>query len=247
MSLPDGLTEYADAEQYDRDNTWSADDDFYLELAREIGGPVLDLACGTGRLTRAFAEAGLETSGLEITPQMLARARALDVDQRVTWIHDDARTMQLGRTFKLITMTGHSFQHMLSDSETNAMLQRVHEHLEPEGRFIFETRNYDAKTYGKTEVPSVWKTTTDGEGRLVDLLVGGVLDEDRVETLTFVDVVRETGEQTVSISLLRYVTLGHLNELLTDNGFVVELQYGNWDRSAVGPDQPEIITICRPV
>lgn len=246
MSMPDGFVEYADAEQYDRDNQWGIDDDFYLTVARDHGGPVLDLACGTGRLTRAFAGAGLETAGLDITPQMLARAKELDTEQRVTWIHDDCRTMQLGRTFRLMTMTSHGFQHLLSDNDTIDMFQRVREHLEPDGRFVFETRNYDVKAYGRSEVPSLWKTTTDEQGRLVDLLVGGVLDDCRVETLTFVDVVRETGEQTVSISLLRYPTLEHLNQLLDDNGFVVETQYGNWDRSPVGPDQPEIITICRP-
>ncbi len=73
--LDTGLPEYADAEEYDTDNTWGPDDDFYLELARDIGGPILDVGCGTGRLTIAMAEAGLDVTGLDVTPEMLERAR----------------------------------------------------------------------------------------------------------------------------------------------------------------------------
>src|SRR6476646_2399615 len=86
--------EYTGAEEYDHENVWGAADDFYLALAKEIGGPVLDVASGTGRLTRASAAAGIETVGIDLGREMLDRARSLDTTGAVEWICGDVRTMQ---------------------------------------------------------------------------------------------------------------------------------------------------------
>ncbi len=47
---------------------------FYRDAAREIGDPVLELGCGTGRITMALAEAGKRVTGLDLSERMLERA-----------------------------------------------------------------------------------------------------------------------------------------------------------------------------
>src|SRR5215471_11280820 len=49
--------------------------DFYLELARSAGGPVLDLCCGTGRVLLPCLQAGLDVDGLDLSGALLARLR----------------------------------------------------------------------------------------------------------------------------------------------------------------------------
>jgi ubiquinone/menaquinone biosynthesis C-methylase UbiE len=49
------LQEFTNPVLYDAENRWAADDDFYLALTQQVGGPVLDVACGTGQLARAIA------------------------------------------------------------------------------------------------------------------------------------------------------------------------------------------------
>lgn len=95
----DEVSEYSNPEEYDAENAWDIADDFYLELATEIGGPVLDAGCGTGRLTRAIAAAGLDVTGFDLSAEMLGWARKQSQGIDIEWIQGDVRTMQLGRKF----------------------------------------------------------------------------------------------------------------------------------------------------
>lgn len=115
---------------------------FYLEEAKKAGGPVLELASGTGRITIELAKEGIETVGLEISKGMLDVARkktsALDpkVQKRLTWIQGDMRAFELGRKFPLIFIPFNSFQMLEERADQEACLACVSRHLEKGGLFI---------------------------------------------------------------------------------------------------------------
>jgi len=71
----DNLEEYADPVDYDRKDTSDTGVAFYAALAQETGGPVLELACGTGRVAILIARQGFAVTGLDVVPAMLGRAR----------------------------------------------------------------------------------------------------------------------------------------------------------------------------
>jgi SAM-dependent methyltransferase len=238
--------EYTGAEDYDHENVWGEADDFYLALAKEIGGPVLDAACGTGRLTRAIAAAGIETVGIDLGREMLERAERLDTAGAVEWIFGDVRTMRLNRRFRLILMTSHAFQHMITAADLDAFLTRIREHLEPGGIFAFETRDYTAKTFGGSEEPTLWRSYQDAEDRWIDVLIGARFDPTTgVEQLEEIRIVRESDARERMTFTLRYIPVDELNELLHTHGFEIVQQYGDWHKGPVGPDQPEVVTTCR--
>lgn len=69
------LAEYSEPELYDLENPdFDPDGSFYLALTRQYSGPVLDLGCGTGRITIPLARYGVAITGLDVVPEMLARA-----------------------------------------------------------------------------------------------------------------------------------------------------------------------------
>src|SRR5581483_7310003 len=86
----------------------------YRELARQAGGDVLELACGTGQLTVPIAEAGLSVVGLDIAPPMLARAkeRADNANVMVEHLLGDMRHFDLGRQFRMIFIARNSLLHL---------------------------------------------------------------------------------------------------------------------------------------
>ncbi len=145
MDVDRSFDDPAVAAAYDALNPWGRGDDFYLGLLREAGS-VLDLACGTGTLLKRAAADGHEgvLVGVDVAGAMLRVARA---QPRVAWIEADARTVDLGRRFELVTMTGHAFQVFLTDVDIRLLLANVARHLQPGGRFAFETRNPAARAW----------------------------------------------------------------------------------------------------
>jgi SAM-dependent methyltransferase len=244
--MHENLREFTNPARYDAENRWGADDDFYLALARRAGGPVLDVACGTGRLTRAIAAAGLPTTGMDIMQPMLDHAAALDVHGAVAWVQGDCHTFALAGRFRLALMTSHAFQFLPTAADQIATLECIHAHLAPNGLFAFETRNPPADGDRAAAPTPQTHTVQDAHGRWLDVQITSRYDpESQIERFEKVYTVRETGKRRSYAFSLRYTRLEQLNILLHAHGFVVSSQYGDWDASPVTPISPEIITICR--
>ncbi|HWK44855.1 MAG TPA: class I SAM-dependent methyltransferase [Stellaceae bacterium] len=122
--------------------TIAGDVAFYIELARQGGGEVLECASGTGRVTFALAWAGLTVTGLDLSSGMLAVARAkhaglpADVAARVTLVEGDMRRFDLGRRFGAVLVPFRSFQHLLTVEDQLAALAAMRRHLRPDGVLV---------------------------------------------------------------------------------------------------------------
>ena len=123
------------AELYDHFNPWDQQDDFYLGWARRLGGAVLDVGCGTGRLAVRIAAEGLQVVGAEPGTGMIGVARSRAGGERVEWVQTTGEALDLGRRFRLVYMTGHAFQAVPTDEDAGALLASVARQLEPEGRW----------------------------------------------------------------------------------------------------------------
>jgi SAM-dependent methyltransferase len=120
------------------------DASFYLALAQEIGGPVLEIGCGTGRVLLPIARAGVEIHGLDQSPAMLEvlnqklEREPEEVRRRVTLHSGDMRTARLNRTFSLVIIPFRPLQHMHTIEDQIAALRTAAVHFNDEGRFVFD-------------------------------------------------------------------------------------------------------------
>jgi SAM-dependent methyltransferase len=244
-TMPYRETEYLDGVDYDRRNPWLADDDFYLALAQRLGGPVLDLGCGTGRLARALAATGLDVTAVDVSPAMLARARALDLDGRVRYSEGDIRDLRLDRRFGLALMTGHGFQHLLSDADQRRALDRIAALLRPGGCFAFDLRNLAAQDFTALGRFRPSDRFTDPAGCEVSIEAAPHWDE--ASGIATYYLRRRFDGRIVgrSKARLRYSEPAALERLLAESGFTVEARYGDWPDRPFRPDSPELITLCR--
>jgi SAM-dependent methyltransferase len=116
---------------------------YYRDLARQQGGDVLELACGTGQLAVPIASTGLPTVGLDLSATMLAAARdrAAAANVSVEFLQGDMRRFELGRMFPFIFVARNSLLHLTSTEDVLAAFAAVRRHLAPGGFFAFDIVN----------------------------------------------------------------------------------------------------------
>ena len=92
---------------------------FYRDAVHEFGDPVLELGCGTGRITLALAEAGHRVTGLDISERMLERCNQkraglrTESRERAHLVQGDMTRFDLGEKFKLVIIPFRPMQHLL--------------------------------------------------------------------------------------------------------------------------------------
>ena len=115
--------------------------DFYVALAREANGTVLDIACGTGRILLPCMQAGVDIEGLDLFEPMLntlrAKAAALRLSPRLHL--SDMSDFSLSRSYALIMIPFNAFIHNMTQEAQIRCLQRCREHLSPGGDLTFDT------------------------------------------------------------------------------------------------------------
>jgi SAM-dependent methyltransferase len=244
---------------------------FYKSLALETGGPVLEKACGTGRVSIPIARHGLAVTGVDIQPEMLELARRKSHGLPVHWLEADGRYLDLRETFRFIFLTGNAFQQFLTNADQKALLQHVRAHLDDDGLFAFETRNpllgtpsmrpelearieqarlrTDLVLLLETqEDQQLWQTYTDSRGRDVrETYTQEYEATAQVLHLTVYKRWREGDEErtTVGHERLRFTFPQELSALLHYNGFTIIRQYGDWNLQPLRANSPSIIVVCR--
>lgn len=111
---------------------------FWVDLALELGDPILELACGTGGKAIPMAQAGLTATGIDNAEAMLAEARrkAEAVQVAVEWHQADMRSFDLSRQYKTIFLLANAICHLLTYQDLSKCLACVKRHLAPDGHFV---------------------------------------------------------------------------------------------------------------
>lgn len=137
-------TLYESPELYDQFSTGIPGDVAYFTALAAKAGTVLELACGTGRVTAPMALAGARVWGLDASEPMLQAAfeRSTDLPgaarKRVTLLHGDMRDFDLGRKFPLIVIPYRAFSHLIEVQDQRACLECCRRHLAPRGRLVVD-------------------------------------------------------------------------------------------------------------
>ena len=234
---------------------------FYLHLARERGGPVLEIGCGTGRVLLPIAREGIEIHGVDNSGPMLATLKEAltreqpEVRNRVTLHSGDMREFRLNRKFPLVTIPFRPMQHMHTVADQIAALTTAAAHVAESGILAFDV------FYPKFEILHVGI----GEERLEvewtpasapDVVIRRFFRKDVVDkinqtyTLTFIFRSYRQGklmsEESEELKM-SYYTHPHLQALFRLVGLETVAEYGSFSQAPLDNSSQEMIFLLRPV
>jgi SAM-dependent methyltransferase len=256
------LNRYEDpwtAEIYDYQTEGVAGDvDFWLDLARQAGGNVLELACGTGRVVIPLARAGVHVTGLDISPNMLAVARRKlsqeppEVIERVALVEGDMRSFEVRRTFGLIFVAFRSFQALLTPADQRACLECSARHLNRGGLLALHVFNPRlSRLTGEMPVHEDREDFEGPDGMRVSWSGETTYDlaEQTLRSVWRYERTASDGAVTHSEHVLKlhYFFRFEVEWMIEAWGFEVEALYGDFERSLFTAESPEMIFVARKV
>ena len=248
--------EYDDPILYDKENEpFIAELPYLLKWAERLEGPIIDLACGTGRITIPMAQNGHRMIGVDIHKGMLQEAvkKSSKFDLKIDWVEQDCRKMDLTIKSNFIYSVGNSFQHFLTNDAQDELLVSVNKHLEIGGIFIFGTRFPSNEELLQPSTEEYWKTYTDNDTQnLVDVYT--ISNYDSLNQIQHYTTIRryknEAGElideKTTNIRL-RYVFPKEMERLLHSHGFQIVNVNKDWKGNPITNDSYEMIYVCKKI
>lgn len=229
------------------------DADVHVGFARRFGGPVLELACGTGRLLVPLAEAGFNVTGVDSSAPMLdrARARLAGLGLSATLVQQRLQDLKLEARFRTIILGLDSFGLLLKRAEQLAALRAARALLTHDGRLVLDVANGNLRGSNEPGEELIHDLTQpDPEtGRPITKFVlrRPVPSEQLDELMFFYDEQDERGylRRSMVDLKLRWFTRFELELLLETAGWQVDEVYGDYELGDFGPNSERLIVVAR--
>ena len=232
---------------------------FYRRFSSEFfegPGTILELACGSGRVTTALLRDGHTVFGMDLSLPMLRRAQTRmarlgrPARSRARLFCGDMKQFALGRPFPLIVMAFNAFEHLYTRGEVEVCLERVREHLSPDGRFVFDVQNPDIAWLCR-DPDRHWARTRFKHpvtGEKTEYTTNHIYDP--ISQIALIRLYYRPLEgkrkqtQVVNLSQRKFFP-AELEALLAASGFVVEKRFGDFDGEPLHGDAGSQVLVCR--
>lgn len=259
VERPDPVSAAAAARLYDLDLAEDPGDlDLYLALARRTGGPVLELAVGTGRLAIALAEAGHEVTGVDVDPAMLDRARTRAgrapkaAGRRLRLVEADIVGLRLpdaGR-YRLAILALNSLMLLDTRARQAAAVVTLADHLAPGGIAVVDVWVPDAEDLARFDGRLVLEYTRvdPSTGALVTKFAAARHDAPS-GTVDLTTIHEEGGQGQPAVrwvrrDRLRLVSADELRAFAEAAGLAVEQVAGDYDLGPLGAGSERAILVA---
>ena len=241
---------YEDGRRYD--SLWSgdgADIEFWIPLLKEFGGPVLELACGTGKYFRPASAAGLDIFGLDLSEAMLAEARRkLGSSAAPKLIMADMRHFVFNGKFRCALIAGNSLCHLLTAVDFESCLRCTRRHLLPDGRLLINVFVPDLGVLNRDS------TVRYPFSRFIDPLGGEVVIEythiyDAARQVNYVTTYtreRSSQDERIGYLTMRMDFPEELDAALRYCGFSIEHKFGGYEKEAFTSASKKQLIIAKP-
>jgi ubiquinone/menaquinone biosynthesis C-methylase UbiE len=245
------------ADVYDSVYSYVRDDiPFYVAEALAAGGPVLELGCGTGRVTIPIAAAGVDITGVDSSPAMLAVARrkvpASPQGAMPQFVEGDMRALNLdGQQFRLVIIPFRGFLALMTVEDQVSTLSGISSLLAPGGRLVFDVfvPDLDMLVQEGDTPYHLRDVVAPDTGRRLVLWHQSAYDNHAqiIDARIIVEELDETGtveRRYYRDFQLRYAHRWELHHLLTTSGYSIDELYGDFERTPFDDDSTDMIWVA---
>ena len=220
---------------------------FYVKQAKIYGGPVLELACGTGRIAIPIAQEGISVVGLDFSIKMLDQAKKSSKGKglEINWIEGDMSNFNLGKKFPLIVIPGAAMNWLLDNSYIENCLSCVKKHLTRKGKLIFNVFNPNLEILQRDasfKYPMFDYPNPHGEG-VVKVSESNTYDK-ATQINHLITYHKIEDKEIVKKLKLRMFFPQELDALLYYNDLVIDGKYGTFDEEPFNSESNWQIVIC---
>ncbi|MUK87991.1 methyltransferase domain-containing protein [Ornithinibacillus sp. L9] len=250
----DNFEEYDDPVLYDLENDMYTEDiNFLSKWLEHTKGPIIDIACGTGRVTIPLAKKGHRMVGIDAHSGMLdeAKRKSKNLNLSIEWQKQDCTDLNLDLKSNLIFTVGNSFQHFLTNEAQDSLLKSIHRHLDEKGVFILNTRFPSKDELLQTEDEEFWRSYEDPKTKqIIDVYTLSNYDSlNQIQKYTTIRRSRggdeETTNEKVTNIQLRYVYPKEMERLLNQHGFNIVEIYEDWHGTPISNQSKQMIYVCK--
>lgn len=238
-----------DANIYDGLNTFLSDLQFYKKwLPKNKEAKILELCCGTGRLTVPIAKAGYNICGVDYTSSMLgqAKVKASEAGLEINFIEADIRTLNLQEKFDLIFIPFNSIHHLYKNEDLFKAFNGVKNHLKEGGLFLLDCFNPNIQyiVEGEKEQKKIAEyTTEDGRAVLIKqtMRYESATQINRIEWHYFIN-----GEfHSIQNLDMRLFFPQELDSYLEGAGFEITHKFGSFEEERFENKSEKQIFVCK--
>ena len=238
---------YTNPELYDAiHNDYDWDKNLIRSTAKNIEGSVLELASGTGRLTKSILELGLDYTGLELSQSYLNQAKT-KYGNRAGFILGDMRNFDLGMEFDFIFIGFNSFLHNLTLKDAENCLSCVKKHLSNTGVFLLSIFVPDPTFLFREKnklFPTAWDFFQYKQSRCRIMEKNQYDSESQINQITW--IIERDGKldfEEYQYSMRMYYP-HEMDILLSKNGFIIREKFGDYDGTLMTDESHMQIYVC---
>ena len=211
--------------------------DFLAPLAD--GGPVLELAVGTGRVALPLAARGLTVEGVEASPEMVAHLRAKPGGADLPVTIGDMADVPVAGPYRLVFLVFNTLFNLVSEERQADCFRNVARVLAPGGAFVIETFVPDPADFDRDEQVQVREVTEDSATIRLHRY------DRAAQTFVRQTVTFDASGVHLKPFAMRYAWPEQVDELAERAGLRLTERYADWDRSPFDADSRSHISVYR--
>ncbi len=238
-----------DANIYDGMNTDLSDLQFYMRwLPNNKNAKILELCCGTGRLTIPIAKAGYTIHGVDITSSMLDKAleKANNENLSIRFTKADIRDLNLSEKYDLIFIPFNSVHHLYTNEDVFKAFWAVKKHLKPDGQFIFDCFNPNIKFIVESEniLKQVAEYITDDGRQILLKEIMRYQSDTQINCIEWHYFINGKFHSIQNLDM-RLFFPQELDHYIKSSGFTILHKFGDFDEKSFINSSNKQIFICR--